>query len=53
VQKNNAALLYVLYEIKCELCDIAHANQHKLPPCTTCDFAKLVVHYMKLAESEL
>ena len=50
---NNAALLYVLAEIKCELCIIADTQIREPKPCVTCDFHSFREHYRKLAESEL
>ena len=51
--KNNAALLYVLAEIKCELCILTDTNRSSLLRCEGCTFLPFREHYKKLAESEL
>ena len=50
---NNAALLYVLAEIKCELCSIELRSRKGRSPCGGCEFHAVWEHYKKLAESEL
>ena len=50
MEKNNAALLYVLAEIKCELCTSADEQRERDKPCDDCDFADFREHYKKLAE---
>ena len=53
MQKNNAALLYVLCEIKCELCHIESRLRKDVTPCEDCDFLSFKEHYKNLAKSEL
>ena len=53
MQKNNAALLYMLTEIRCELCRIESRIHKDIVPCEYCDFIAFKERCKKLAESEL
>ena len=53
MQKNNAALLYVLAKVVCELCALRNTLKDKRYPCSKCEFQSDLRCYKKLAESEL
>jgi len=53
MQKNNAALLYMLTEIRCGICNLQHQQAGIDEECSDCDFYEVWLHYKKLAESEL